>query len=84
MAAKGTWDPESHRLLRERLALAAEAESAEARARQWAGATDGERGRALAELMDFAETVIRSRGRPASRPPLNYPRLKGRPSRLLR
>jgi hypothetical protein len=68
-----TPDP-SYALMLERIELTKERDARDEIAK-WRHATDEERSRAIAELADFAEKVIRSRGFPDERPPLAYPRL---------
>jgi hypothetical protein len=58
----------------ERIELANEPDARDEIAR-WRYATDAERSRAIVELAAFAQAVIRSRGFPDNRPPLNYPRI---------
>jgi hypothetical protein len=67
--------PGGAELLVERMALAAEAESVRARARQWRNVSDEERGRVGAQLMRMAASGARYSG--YKKPPLNYPRIGG-------
>lgn len=71
-----------HRRLLENSRRAAEAESAEARAAEWRDATPERHARVLADVIDLADAIQRSREQPFVKPPLNYPRLPGKPSRL--
>ncbi|MBE7520503.1 MAG: hypothetical protein HS107_14795 [Thermoflexaceae bacterium] len=71
-----------HRRLLENLRRAAEAESAEARAAQWRDATPERHARVLADVIDLADAIQRSREQPFVKPPLDYPHLRGKPSRL--
>jgi hypothetical protein len=66
----------------ENMRRAAEAESAEARAAEWRGATAERHARVLADVVDLADALQRSRPTPYIKPPLNYPHLPGRPSSL--
>ncbi len=66
---------DSHRRLVENLKRAAEAESAKARAAEWRDASPERHARALADVIDLADAINRSRPEPFVKPPLNYPRL---------
>lgn len=65
----------AHRRLVENLKRAAEAESARARAAEWRNAGPERHARALADVVDLADAINRSRPEPFVKPPLNYPRL---------
>jgi len=65
----------AHRRLVENLKRAAEAESAETRAAEWRDASLERHARVLADVIDLADTINRSRPEPFVKPPLNYPRL---------
>ena len=63
-----------HRKLVERCRMAAESESAQARADQWRDVDVDTRSRVFAGLFDMAILVSRDRVVPYQKPPLNYPR----------
>ena len=65
----------ANRRLVENLKRAAEAESAETRAAEWRNASPERHARALADVIDLADAINRSRSVPFVKPPLNYPRL---------
>jgi hypothetical protein len=48
----------------------AKREQEEGEIRQWRHATSAEKGRAIAELIDLAEAIVKSRGRPHVLEPL--------------
>lgn len=78
-------DAEARRAANARLVAnlrrAAEAESAERRAAEWRNASLERHAQVLIEVCGVAELINRSRPRPYVKPPLDYPRVPGRPSR---
>lgn len=73
-------DSEATRRFLENMRKAAEAESVEARAREWRGASEERHAKTLADLLDLADAIIESRGIPPRKEPL--PIIKMRGSRL--
>ena len=69
-----------HALLRERLARAATAEGAPARARAWSDATDEERVAAFVELSRICVEMARASGAKARKPDLPVIRIRSRES----
>jgi hypothetical protein len=61
---------ESNRLLLERIAEAADAESLVARARAWSNRPMEEHAAELARALALADAIVRGRGFPARKPPL--------------
>jgi hypothetical protein len=70
--------PQVHALLLERLARASAAESSQARAQEWAAATDAERVAAFVELSRICVEVARMRGGADAKAPLPKIRITSR------